>query len=158
MAGQVVHGVNISHKISSSAEGEVANYNSDTPDRELVFKVTKDHFDSMAKAANSLLIAHGSGLFGCAAYLREPKPSSLYGGAGIGLYIFLFGLGFVFGVSGYGLTLLVRQNALGELIGAPVMRPRFAKFGYNAAFGFLLFSVLQLVAGVWGLIFTAFTL
>jgi hypothetical protein len=123
-----------------------------------VFKVTKDQFDSIAKAANSLLVAHGAGLFGCAAYLREPKPPTLYGGTGIGLYIFLFGIGFTFGISGYGLTLLARQNALGILIRSPTMRPRFANLGYQAGFWFLFFSLIQLGAAVWGLIFTGFTL
>jgi hypothetical protein len=57
----------------------MANSKADASDLELVFKVTKDQFDSIAKAANSLLVAHGAGLFGCAAYLREPKPPTLYG-------------------------------------------------------------------------------
>ncbi len=97
----------------------MANLRTGVSNPELVFKVTKDHFDTLTKGANLLLVANDAGLAGCVAFFKEPNPSALYGSIGIGLYALLFGLGFVFAVGDYGMTALLRMNALSVLIGDP---------------------------------------
>jgi hypothetical protein len=56
-------------------------------------------------------------------------------------------------VTGYGSAALLRMNAVSVLVGAPLMRPRFASFAYVAMLFLLAFSVMSLCAAVWGIIF-----
>ena len=66
----------------------MANLRTGASNPELVFKVTKDHFDTLTKGANLLLVANGAGLAGCVAFFKEPNPPALYGGrlASIGCF------------------------------------------------------------------------
>jgi hypothetical protein len=58
----------------------------------------RDFFDTDMKNANSLLVAHGAGLVGCLSTLKDYTPTSPY--AGIGLFISLFVIGFIFACTG----------------------------------------------------------
>src|SRR5438270_13657349 len=111
-------------------EGHLSEHDGDKSDIQLLVEVTKDHFDTIAKGANLLLIAHGAGLAGCTAFFKDLSSTSLYGG--LGLYVFIFGTGFMAAISGYGTTAVVRMNAVGVLVGTPLLTPRFARFGYWA--------------------------
>lgn len=125
-------------------------------DMKLRLEATKDHFDTMAKGANLLLVAHGAALVGCITFFKEQNRTPIFGG--LTLFVFIFGTGFILAICGYALTALARMNAVSMLFDQRLIRPRIAEVGYGGAIWFLIFSELELVAAVFGMIFTVFGL
>ncbi len=124
------------------------------PDTRLRLEATKDYFDTMIRGASLLLVAHGAALAGCIVFFKEPHTPPIFGG--LELFVFLFGTGFIFAASGYGMMAVLRMSAVSALFDNPLLRPWIAKLAGQASWWFLLFSMLQLIAAVWGMIFTAF--
>jgi hypothetical protein len=89
-------------------------------DLKLRLEATKDYFDTILKGAGLLLVGHGAAILASLTYYKEQAAAAL--GGRLPLLAFLLGIGFVFGVSGYGLAALARMNAISKLFGAPLVR------------------------------------
>jgi hypothetical protein len=59
----------------------------------------KDHYDQNLKAANYLFVAHGAGLIGCLSILKDYKTTPEL--RGIGIFVLLFGIGFIGAILNY---------------------------------------------------------
>ncbi|MES2031170.1 MAG: hypothetical protein V4477_18485 [Pseudomonadota bacterium] len=91
-----------------------------TETRELLQKLieaerqyAKDHLEIEFKGIGYLLAANAAGLAGCATLLKDYATTPHL--KGIGAFISLFGIGFVFAIIAFISTNLLRQAWLGEL-------------------------------------------
>jgi hypothetical protein len=69
------------------------------PPKDVVFQHMKDNYDTHLKTANYLFVAHGAGLIGCLSVLKDYNTVPQL--KGIGIFIFLFGAGFLGGMLNY---------------------------------------------------------
>jgi hypothetical protein len=102
----------------------------------------RDFFDSDMKNVNSLLVAHGAGLGGCLAVLKDYSPTGQY--AGIGLFILLFVAGFILASMGL-IGIHINRSEMLTWVTHGGQRPKI-KSGISTIT--LLFSVLCLFASL----------
>jgi hypothetical protein len=74
----------------------------------------KEHFDVEFKAVGYLLAANAAGLAGCMTLLKDYANVPQL--KGIGIFICLFGLGFIFAVVGFVAITIHRQMWLGSFL------------------------------------------
>jgi len=75
----------------------------------------KEHFDVEFKAVGYLLAANAAGLAGCVTLLKDYATVPQL--KGIGIFICLFGLGFILAVIGFIALTIHRQTWLGAFLG-----------------------------------------
>jgi hypothetical protein len=100
-----------------------------------------EHFETFAKIANYLLVAHSAGFVGCLSVLKDYQNIPQL--KGIGLLIKLFGVGLLFAVLFYGSAMAIKIN-----VKAAIMAQKRAKRGQG--------TVLEVAAylGLWGSLLT----
>jgi hypothetical protein len=110
----------------------------------------KEHFDVEFKAVGYLLTANAAGLAGCVTLLKDYATAPQL--KGIGIFISLFGSGFIFAVIGFVAITIHRQAWLGAFLGgrAKEANPKlyaFAAFAPNAISCLLLCAAVALMMG-----------
>jgi hypothetical protein len=110
----------------------------------------KEHFDIGFKAVGYLLAANAAGLAGCMTLLKDYATVPQL--KGIGVFIFLFGLGFICAVVGFVAITIHRQAWLGAFGGnrkkeASPMLYAIGAFTPNAISCLLLCSAVALMMG-----------
>jgi ascorbate-specific PTS system EIIC-type component UlaA len=119
--------------------------------KDVVVQHMKDGYDNHLKTANYLFVAHGAGLIGCLSVLKD--YNSVPQLKGIGLFIFLFGAGFLAGMLNYLSLIFARAVVMNSLLdGTEPNRPT-AQFlttphfiGLIASIGTLAVAIFILIA------------
>jgi hypothetical protein len=104
----------------------------------------KEHFDVEFKAVGYLLAANAAGLAGCMTLLKDYATVPQL--KGIGVFIFLFGLGFIFAVVGFVALTIHRQAWLDRKKEASPMLYAIGAFAPNAISCLLLCAAVALFA------------
>jgi hypothetical protein len=84
------------------------------PSKEAFLQHTRDGYDTHLKTANYLFVAHGAGFVGCLSVLKDHANVPQL--KGVGLYIILFGIGFLAGILNYVALIFARAVAVNAAI------------------------------------------
>src|SRR5258708_2405935 len=116
------------------------------PPKDVLVQHMKDGYDNHLKTANYLFVAHGAGLIGCLSVLKDYSPNSPL--KGVGVFIFLFGVGFLGGMLNYISLVFARAVVMNSLLdGTDPNRPT-AKFLTTVHLVGLTVAILTLVGAL----------
>jgi hypothetical protein len=118
--------------------------------KDVVVQHMKDGYDTHLKTANYLFVAHGAGLIGCLSVLKD--YSTVVQLKGIGLFIFLFGAGFLGGMLNYISLIFARAVVLNSLIDGTEPNKPTAQFLTVLHFVGLIASIGTLVVAIFTII------
>ena len=82
----------------------------DHDERELRFRLLRDHYENHGKSANYLLAAHGAGLIACMSILKDYAQTPQF--KGLGVFIVIFGVGLLGSIVMYISVAISRMIAL----------------------------------------------
>jgi hypothetical protein len=114
-----------------------------------LLKLYGDNYDLHFKGANYLFVAHGAGLVGCLAMVKDYATTPSY--KGVGVFIIVFGCGFLTGILYYASLAFTRATVMNSLMDRKEPDAGTIKFLTNTHFVTLLLCLLFLVAAVIGL-------
>jgi hypothetical protein len=117
--------------------------------KDRLLKLYNDNYESQFKGANYLFVAHGAGLLGCLALLRDYASTPQY--KGVGFFIVAFGVGLIAALFYYISLAFSRSTALNSVMDEEEPNKLWVGFLLWINVPALLISLLALLLGIFSL-------
>jgi len=112
-------------------------------------ELMKDHYEHNLRAANYLFAAHGAGLVGCLSVLKDYNPEGQL--RGLGMFITLFGFGFLGSILNYVGLFFARILAVNAIFEGKEVHPpsrTFVTWLHFIGLGLALFTLFVAVTAL----------